>query len=308
MRSALLLSVCLVAACKPPPKTKSSGPPLCSAARPLTKTNKFRSMRADDWFNLLVDRAADGSNADCTGTPLTWSEPQGCLETAEASTPAPAQPFKEEDVIVTRVDEATKLVWVMTDRFSNGDAQGPVALVEEGAQTMDVVSLGTLRSKGRRPRLKMITVGKSEVLTAEGEVCEREDDPASCRRSISLLQRQGKRFVPLRLHARNGMCLGPAVIHMKRQKLVPLDSGWTRRLELNSTLQAQPARILVTEQVVVSDFDPTRPGVPPRPVRRADAEILLWFAKDGRLLASDASLWSRVLEQVGKEEKGEAPQ
>jgi hypothetical protein len=304
----ILLCLALVPflACKPPPKKKSGIPPLCTSARPLTKTNKIRPLRPDDWFNLLVDRASDGSNADCTGTALTWEEPQGCLEPVDAGTPAPPRPFREEDVIISRVDPTTRLVWIVTDRFTNGDGQGPVALVSEEPQTMEVVTLGTLRAKARRPRLKLVTVGKTEVLTAEGEACEREDDPATCRRSMSLLLRQGQRFVPLRMHARNGMCLGAATIHLKRQKQVPLPSGWTRRLDLNSTVQAQPARIVVTEQVVVSDFDPTRPGVPPRPVRRADAEILLWFAKDGRLLASDASLWSRVLEQIAKEESNES--
>jgi hypothetical protein len=291
----------VVGACRPAPVGRKGAVPQCTAARPVTKTNRIRPMRPDDWFHLLVDRTVEGTNADCTGAPLTWVDPEGCLESVEGAAPVPPRPFREEDVVLTRVDETTRLVWVVTDRFSNGDGQGPVALVSEQPETMDVVALGTLRARAGRARLKLLDLGGTEVLSAEGEACEREDDPASCRRSTTLLVHRGPRFMPLRIHARNGMCLGPAVIHMKRQKSVPLDSGWTRRLELNSALEAQKARLVVTEQVVVSDFDPSRPGVPPRPVRRADAEILLWFGKDGRFLASDASLWSRVLEQIGKE-------
>jgi hypothetical protein len=295
-----LLSLLLVGGCKPPPKRQKTKA-LCSVARPLTKAGQIRPLRPDDWFNLLVDRAVDGKNADCTGAALAWQQADGCAEVEERGDPVAARAFREDDVLVQRVDEGTKLVWVITDFFSNGDGMGPVSLVSEEATTIEVLAVGTLKARARRPRLKLIQIGETEMLSAEGEACEREDEPASCRRSIVLMERRGPRFLPLRLYARNGLCLGPAAVHMARQKTLPLDSGWTRRLELHSTLLAQPQRLLVTEQVVVSDFDPTRPGVPPRPVRRADAEILYWFGKDGRLYASDASLWSRILEQIDKD-------
>jgi len=176
-----------------------------------------------------------------------------------------------------------------------------VVLVTEGEQNMEVQAVGSLRAKAKRPRLKLMHLGKLEILTADGEACERDDDPTTCRRSMTFMVRQGARFNPMRIVARNGECLGPAVIYVARQQTVPLPSGWKRKLEMNSTMETQEARFVVTEQVVVSDYDPTRPGVPPRPVRRADAEIVYWPGKGAKLIASDASLWSRILDQIAKE-------
>lgn len=283
-------------ACASTPPPRSPSAVACLAPRPVTRTQRLRPLRPDDWFHLLVDRSLEGGNADCTGRALGWDEPEGCLESLEPAERLPPRPFREEeDIVIARLQDGTKLVWAITDRLSNGDGLGPVALVSESDELVHVLAIGSLRARARRARLKLETFGRAQVLFAEGEACTRPDEPATCQRSVTMLVRRGNRFEPTRLYGRNGICVGPAVIHLARQRTQPAHEGWVRRFELNSTLQVQPTQLVVTEQVVVSDFDPHRPGVPPRPVRRADAELLVRFIK-GRFVVSDASLWTRMME------------
>ena len=254
--------------------------------------------RAENWYRLLVDRGLDGAPVDCTGAPVKWTEVQ-CLEPAEPATPFPLAPFSPSDIVTSRVSRDEQLVWIVTQRFSDGDGLGPVALVRDTKEGPEVVVTGALRARTRRARLTLVQLDGHRFLEAEGESCKSNDDPSTCHRSMVLVPEQNQRFVQASLYGQTGACVGPAEFYLHRDRVVSLQSGWKRKFEQNATLTFQPDRLVVQENVIVSDFDPSKPGTPARVDRRADGERVVRYEK-GRLVASDTSLWSRVLDQTGE--------
>ncbi len=284
----LLAGAALLAACG----GERVAPALCSAARPPAR--RGRPARPEEWYRFLIDRDLDGGAADCAGGPVRWREPTGCLEPSEPSVALPVARFSENDLILTRVDEDTRLVWVITQRFGDGTAIGPVALVREGA-TLEVLAIGTLKARPRRARLRLQTLGESTFLSAEGEACTDDDDAATCRRTLVLLVERQRRFHPIGLVGTRGQCVGPARFDLARREELLLETGWRRRFDLVATLQFQGDQVLVQEQVSVSEYDPQRPGVPARPLRRVDGQRFVRLV-DGRLQVNDVSLWQRVMQ------------
>jgi hypothetical protein len=272
---------------------------LCTAPRPNLKSG--RPVSPEQWYRFLVDRGLDGGVADCTGAPVKWRDPPSCLEPREPSDTLPTTRFVEDDLIVSKVDDTHKLVWVVTTHYANGEALGPVALVLETKTELEVVTVGTLRSRPKRARLKLAQLGQGTFLVAEGESCVDDKDPQSCRRSATLLLEDRQHFNPIVLLRPDGSCMGPAQIDLSRRGEVPLQNGWRRKFELNSSTSIGRETLTVQEQVGVSDYDPSKPGVPPRPVRQADATRVIQYNR-GRLVTSDASLWTRVTTAV---EEGE---
>ena len=283
-----LLAAATAAGCA---ETRATGV-VCRAPRPNPKSG--RPVSPEQWYRFLVDRGLDGGVADCTGAPVKWREPPSCLEPGEPSDTLPTARFTEDDLVVSRLTADTKLVWVVTTHYASGEALGPVALVREGKQELEVLSSGSLRARPRRARLRLANLGKGRFLVAEGEACTDDNDPATCRRSATLMLEERQRFNPIVILRPDGSCMGPAQVDLARRGEIPLQNGWKRRFELNSTTAFAPDTLTVQEQVAVSDYDPQKPGVPPRPVRRADALRVIEY-KRGRLVASDSSLWTRVL-------------
>lgn len=289
--SRLLWGLVLVAGCAPKPA------PLCVMPAQLRTGS---DMRAEAWYRFLVDRGLDGAPTDCTGTPVRWRD-ASCMEARERGRQLPVAPFRARDLVTSRVSDKERLVWVVTQRFSNGDGLGPVALVREGGDAPEVIVAGSLRARTRRARLALVDIGGERFLTAEGEACARED-PSECLRSTVLLAERRQRFVPVSLRGRSGSCVGPAEFHLTRLKVIALSSGWSRRFELISTLTFEKDRILVQENVRVSDFDPSKPGTPPRIDRQVDDQRVV-RSQNGRLVVSARSLWSRVLDQEGDQDE-----
>jgi hypothetical protein len=282
-----VLALALVAACA---EAKPTGA-ICTAPRPNLTTK--RPVSPEQWYRFLVDRGLDGGVADCTGAPVKWRDLPSCSEAAEPSDVLPTERFVEDDLIVSKQPDDTKLVWVVTTHYANGEGLGPVALVRETPTELEVLATGSLRARPRRARLKLTVFGRATFHEAEGESCVDNDDPATCRRSLSLLVAEHQHFNPVILVKTDGSCLGPAVLDLARRGEAPLRNGWKRRFELNATFAFARDTLTVQEQVGVSDYDPNKPGVPPRPVRRADATRTISYQR-GRLVASDASLWTRV--------------
>lgn len=267
-------------------------PPLGAPALCSTRARaKPETLRPAEWFHFLVDRALDGGAADCTGAAIAWREPKGCAD--EAESPVVSSRFTDKDLITSRVSPTEELIWVVTHHFADGEALGPVALVRARAGRVEVTAVGSLRARTERTRLRMEQLGDGRFLVAIGENCA-PDEPRPCRRSMVLLEQRGQHFVPAALLGNDGACVGRAEIDLSRRAVVPLKSGWNRRFELSSSTRFANGSIVVEEQVVVADLDPTRPTAPPRPARRADAERVVRFAK-GRLTTSDVPLWSRVV-------------
>jgi hypothetical protein len=298
-------------------------PALCSIDGPEMRAGAVPTLRFDQWARLLVRDYRSGfaaSNArDCTNQPIEWREFRGnCSEYCDwpenaqrpesercrmpVSDVVAQRAITDDDVVVSRISGGLRLVWVITDRFSNGEAVGPVALAEFTEDRHVVVrAMGSLRNYPKRARMRLETVGERRVLVHEGEICPNEEDRTTCRRAARLMLlrttgNNGARFMPEPLRSIHGRCLGPARFEFSRDADTTLDSGWHRKFTLSSAIQVRVEGVQVHETVLVQDNDPSRPEDPARPYRRAGQDRAV-YVMGNTFVASDPSLWSRVLAQ-----------
>jgi hypothetical protein len=275
----------------------SCGPkaaPVTAVCRlPAAKPGKARPLSPEQWFNLMVDRGLDGEPADCTGTSVKWREPRHCEEPPEVAAPLPVRKFAEDDLVITRVGPTRRLVWVVTQHFDSGEGLGPVALVTEGKDGVDVLAVGTLKARPRRAELRVHEVDGQTFVSAEGESCRKDLEQPTCTRSTVILRRNEDRLEPVQLVDRRGACISAGELFLTRRHELDLGTGWRRRFELNNTVSFGSRRIVASEQVMVSDYDPKKTDLPPRAVRRADAERTISVVK-GKLVVDNSSLWTRV--------------
>ncbi|MBL8603484.1 MAG: hypothetical protein JNK72_16285 [Myxococcales bacterium] len=280
-------------------------PSLCNLEVPQSRAGAMPTLRADNWGRLMLrgynPGIAPGNAVDCTGRSISWREPSvRCWETDieeqnAAGVPIPQRPITEDDVKVSRLEGNLRLVWVIVDRFRNGEAVGPVALTEFEGNRVHVRAMGTLRTFPQRVRLRLQNVGTRRVLIGEGEVCENDADLTTCRRQARFMLLRGDRFVAEPLRTAGGRCLGPARFEFAKRRTVRLgDTGLDRTFDLQTQLQYLGAGVQVHEQVIVSDLDPRRPDVPARVFRRAGQDRAIYVQNDA-FVASDNSLWFRVL-------------
>jgi hypothetical protein len=140
-----------------------------------------------------------------------------------------------------------------------------------------------------------------EAETPEGEASvddDEEEEEEVCSRSADLMFRQGDRFVQAELFHVSGRCLGRARMLYSNETDVELAGGWQRRFNLAASYEFAGARMVVHQQVIAVDRDPTKPEVPPRPYRRAEADMH-WFPFQGRFVTPNDSLWERMLIRHG---------
>lgn len=301
-------------------------PALCSTQGPQRRAGVVPTMRFEQWARLLLRDYTPGfaaANArDCTGQPVEWREFRGacaeyCDEPSNAQRPeaercrppmtdvVPQRAITDDDVVVSRLTGGLRLVWVITDRFSNGEAVGPVALSEFLDDGRVVVrAIGTVRNYPKRARMRLETVGERRVLVHEGEICGNDEDRTTCRRAARMMLLRttgqgGARFLPEPLRSARGRCYGPARFEFTKDEEVTLTSGWHRTFHLSTAVQVRPEGVQVHETVLVQDLDPAHRDVPPRPFRRAGQDRAVYVMGD-TFVASDPSLWSRVLAQDGR--------
>lgn len=272
----------------------------------------MRELRPSQWYSLLVQgrdpATGQGTARDCTGAPVEWHEPprERCTEPAPESEPLEPRAFTDDDVVVGRAPGNFRLVWVITQRFSDGEGVGPIALVEFVQRGVAVRAIGTLRARTGRARLRIETVGGERIVVAEGEHCSNPEDPATCRRAARLLAVRGNRLSGEHLMLDGtDACVGPAYFHLARDQWVDLPSGWRRHFELNTTLTFNTGVVGVHESMVVRDQDPRVPAVPPRLFRRVDADRRVLVSHAG-LYTDQPSLWVRVMERAASVQGGDA--
>ncbi|MCP3144847.1 hypothetical protein [Pyxidicoccus xibeiensis] len=305
--SALALS--LLAGCASVPKAG-----LCSAE---AGPNARSFPTPDTWFALLLhgyDKdtgAAPRPAVDCTGAPV-WSQDPAADECVEAGPDAlplpPPEKLTEEDLVLETLQAGSRLVWVITRRFTNGEALGPVALVETTEQGFRVEALGSLRAMPKNAKLRLETVKGTNVLVAEGDACTPGDEEV-CRRHARIMPLRNNRFFTESVSDKARACLGAAWFPLSRELTFDLPNGLRRKFELTSTLTFAEEGISVQEQVQVSDSDPQQPDVAPRLYRRAQDVRTLELA-DNALVSGKPSLWSRMVEQqvrIGARAQPEKP-
>lgn len=305
--SAVALS--LLAGCASVPK-----PAMCFAE---AGPNARSFPTPDTWFSLLLHGydaetgAAPRPAVDCAGAPVWWQDPAAdeCVEAGPDALPLPPpEKLTEEDLVMETLQAGQRLVWVVTRRFTNGEALGPVGLVETTEQGFRVEALGSLRAMHKNAKLRLEQVGGTRVLVAEGDACTPGGEEV-CRRHARLMPLRGNRFFTESVSDKARACLGAAWFPLSRELTFELPNGLRRKFELTSSLTFGEDGIGVQEQVQVSDSDPAQPDVAPRLYRRAQDSRTLVLAGNA-LVGNKASLWSRMVEQqvrVGARAVPEAP-
>ena len=135
---------------RPPPAAPLPVPMVCAVAAPPSVAGAVPTLRADAWARLLIrgytPGMAQGNVRDCTDQPVAWREPTlRCRESAEPSAPVPQRPLTEDDVVVQRLSPSLRLVWVIVDRFDNGEAEfGARVFINWGGSTSE---FGTLMQR-----------------------------------------------------------------------------------------------------------------------------------------------------------------
>lgn len=238
-------------------------------------------------------RRATSPPVDCSGAQVRWDGPAlACEDGATARSLLPDRPLGPDDVIVSPLDDAIRLVWVVTNRFASGDALGPAAIVELRHGRLVVRALGPLRANPLRARLRLERLAGSEALVAEGDQCA-SADPASCVRGVRVLPIRGERLVSRAVRDAAGACVSPAWFDVSREDAERLPSGWRRRTRLGSALAFGPSGISLDEQVLVEDVDPRQPAGHSRLFRKAQSRLEIRLV-DGELVTTGRTLWSRM--------------
>ncbi|WP_233577563.1 hypothetical protein [Citreicoccus inhibens] len=300
MRRTLLVPIValsLLAGCATVPK-----PAMCFAeAGP-----NARSFPAPDvWFALLLHGydqdtgAAPRPAVDCAGAPVWWQDPVAdeCHEAGPDSLPLPPpEKLTEGDLVLETLQANRRLVWVITRRFTNGEALGPVALVETTEQGFRVDALGSLRAMPKNTKLRLEHVSGTDLLVAEGDACIAEGGEEVCRRHARILPLRRNRFFSESVSDKARACQGAAWFPLAREQLFELPNKLQRKFELTSTITFNANDISVQEQVQVSDSDPSQPNVAPRLYRRAQ-DVRTLVVAENALVGNKASLWSRMMEQ-----------
>jgi hypothetical protein len=264
--------------------------------------------RPEGLFQLLINGYEPSTGkvplppTDCMGTPILWQDPAPgeCEETGQEGTPLPIQPLTVEEMIVTEMRLDLKLVWAVVRRFSNGEAMGPVALVEATPRGLAVRALGTLKAMPKSTRLRMERIGSTEVLLVDGERCWGPEGSAQCQRMVRIMPLRGNRFVAEPLVGPEGKCMQPANIALSRTASQPLPSKWLRKYEFTAALTVAPDGIHIAEQVTAKDSDPRQPSSPARLFRKAQDERLIQVTQS-RMSVNRPSVWNQIVEQGSTE-------
>ncbi len=304
------LALLLATACAP---TAPAGPAArvrCALDTRLdgTKPGAERQLPPHYWMTLLLPSyrpkgASSGEIArparDCEGQPLEWA--------ADACPigPAPERAERTEipngDLVITHLGGSARLIWAMIDRFANGEALGPVNVTDFDARGVTVRWRGTLRAYPVRPQLRLEKLGGGTVLVAEGETCEREDDPGSCRSGVRLVPLVNTRFVPRDLTDGAGGCLGSTFFPRRQVGTFPPGPRGSR-YELDVALTFGTDEVAIQEQLAIQP--PSLPGEEAAAafVKRVQATRTVRL-DGGRLVASKRGLLDRwIRQQTGKSE------
>jgi hypothetical protein len=318
-----------LASCKKGP----AGPvPICLAevAGGVAVESEAQELPADIWFSIMLsnfdrDRRLPGDDPqDCTGSSTLTPTPPPLPEDADpdeerdpmvvagcsiAPDPdiatLPARPLTDEDVIINKGPDGMSLVWVQATHYENGEATGPVAMVQWTKAGVAVRALGTLRAQTNKARMRIEMSGEQQILVVEGDQCN-EEDSKICKRIMKLLPNINGRFatVPLKREKDEMVgdidpCLGEAAFALYEQYSSDLPDGWVRKFEIVRSVTFDGEFPLVSEQVVIKDKDPNQPDAPPQDFREASNERVLTYVEGERYFATRPSLWESVIQDYG---------
>ncbi len=286
---ALALTLVLAPACVRRPAEL----PLCRVDFAAAPRGEAADLRPADWARLLMRRGPRPLD-ECTGRALVDVSPE-CDAPPAAGAPPDLLPITEAQVVLGDAPPGYTLLWLALARFADGDAFGPVALIEWQERGIAIRGLGPLRAPADGARLALHTLGtdrRTRLLVVESLRC----DPTGqhrCTPILDLLPLQDGRFLRTPIIAAE-RCSEPSRIALERHELVEVQPGLQRRFRASIGVDITPRGVVLEESVSVDDIDPDRPDAAPRPYRHATETRLLSLAH-GRLHASAPPLWPRML-------------
>jgi hypothetical protein len=268
------------------------------ASQPIAE----RSLPASHWFSLLLygylpNGAITRPATDCSGRRSDWPADRCSVWPAPAA-PLPSQSVTAADLVVENTGGPWRLVWAMTERLADGQAQGFVALTQFDGQGVRVHALGVLRAHPTRAKLSLKNVAGGTLLVAEGESCTVPQDQSTCSRTARLVPLVGDRFAPVDLSDSAGKCVGTALLLLKGHGTIG-QGGGRRDFQFESALTYNAEGVVVHEQLAVEE--PARDGTAGTFLRRVQAERHVRL-QSGALLATTPSILDRW---ISAQKKGE---
>jgi hypothetical protein len=281
------------------PQEPAGPPPLCRQAMPSTESNVIRPLRPAEWLRLLVSgREGQRVTRECTGSLIQSPTPsRTCAGVLSEEELRPRQ-VTEDGVVDQRLPDGRRLVWVRTHELANGDLVGPVAVVESANGGWNVRSIGIMRTRPQRVRLRMERLGARRVLIADGERCADPERLESCEQGAYFMLLRGDRFVQAELHRETGECVGWAQVEFGNSQNVDVEGNWVRQFSLVASYDVADGAVVVHQQVSAVDRDETDEGIPPRPYRSAEAASR-WLPLGTHFVTSGQSLWESMLSENG---------
>ena len=291
---------CAGKASPPPPTTPPPKPPLCGMGVAFNSSQPVaeRSLPASYWFALLLygyqpTGAITRPATDCSSRRIDWLADR-CSSGFGPASPLATQSVGPADLIVANLGGAWRLVWAITDRFADGQAEGVVALAQFEAQGVRVEALGGLRAHPLQATLRLVKVGDGTVLVAEGETCSVPQELSTCSRTVRLVPLVGNRFVPVDLSSDTaGNCVSSSLLLLKSQGTI--GKGRDRKnYQFESTLTYGADAVTVHEQLTVEER--ARDGTDGTFLRRVQGERRVRLL-GGALLTTAPSIldvWARA--------------
>jgi hypothetical protein len=289
-----------------PPKVVVAAPapvrPICriETAFGVDKPPRDRNYPAQNWFVLMLHAyRSTGEIArplnDCSETPVKVDD-DGCRSDPQVVLTPTALTTK--DLVVTSLGEARRLVWVITERLSDGQAQGPVAIAEIEPRGIAVRALGVLRTYSDNVTLRLEQFGGATVLVADGQRCEEHESPETCERAIRVVPLVGNRFVSKPLVDALGNCMGSSLLLVRSKGRAGKTTHAKYELETSVTFGANA--ILIREHLGLSRGPGVRNTKDPSASEsfvttlQLERQVVL---RNGRLVTDGPSLLTRWLAQ-----------
>lgn len=297
---ALALGVAL-GACKP---KKQANPPLCSFQAATDTELESQQLPPEAWLPIVspsIDRSTlvrRGAVQDACGRGLDPVEPvawPGCPDTAARIVTPPGQPVALEDLVLGQVGPGRMLAWAATDDLSDGDGLGPAALIFWTEVGLDVHATGILRASPRSARMRLHHSANKPVVIVESDRC---DAAGKCLPEAVFVPIVSRKLRDVPLYDDEGTCLGRARFELDRRIDQPNPGSFTRRFELQRTIELADEGIVLIDLITGIEIDPDDPAASTKPFRKVSTRRALEF--DGeRFFIRDKDLWTHVLRDYG---------
>ncbi|MGB1277008.1 MAG: hypothetical protein ACPG77_14785, partial [Nannocystaceae bacterium] len=135
---------------------------------------------------------------DCTGAAFSWPAPTySCGFSSPGISYPAAEPEREPATFWPSPEGNKGLAWLRLAQLPDGDALGPVALVESKEFYIQVHAMGALRGAQYPTRVEFHRVGGKDAFVVSSTRCTHEQTQDICREEFQLLVRDGSElFTP----------------------------------------------------------------------------------------------------------------